>query len=136
MRALTLTAILMTLPAAGRADPGAAPSVQPAATAAAAPGALLGVLVDADGRGIEGERLDVVALDRDWSGEVVTDADGVFEVASLPPGRYAVLADPGTPMGRLLGAAVLRVADGALARVELTATAADRLAVAHAGAAR
>lgn len=109
-----------TRPAAG-APLGPAPAA-PATAAAPAPrlpGAVSGTLRDAGGATVAGVSVLAVSAAGDDAFETVTDDDGFYLLAAMPPGRYLLFTGLGQPGAPALPARAVEVRNGRVARVEL-----------------
>lgn len=127
-------------PAAALPAPAPAPRVAPASAASASAaaiaaaeaalrdepperpglsGAIAGSVVDAGGAPIAGATILAVAPDGSDGTETFADDDGEFVLPGLRPGRYAIFAGLGTPLGARLGGRSVRVGSAKVTRVQL-----------------
>jgi hypothetical protein len=83
------------------------------------PGAVSGTLRDAGGATAAGVSVLAVSAAGDDAFETVTDDDGFYLLAAMPPGRYLLFTGLGQPRAPALPARAVEVRNGRVARVEL-----------------
>ena len=128
MRKVFVYALVLAVGLAGAPASAIAASEAMTSAQAETSGKIVGVLKDSTGKPLPGVTVNIIDQSGKVVASVVTDANGLFSVANLPAGSYALQAVNAAGQA-LAGASSVTVTAGATTTVAATATATGALSL-------